>query len=262
MAVLYNFLGQPTGLSWNSNGTPNTVVGYTFTPGYNGNLNGLYFYKFAGDTGAHTAFCWLESNQSLVGSVLFSGETASGWQYQAFSSPLALTGHTNYRVAVSHAAGGWAYDYSGYHLPMVLGSVMSTGNGGWYGNGSQTNYPNSSSGDYYGIDVQFDGPVIIPALRASQDLAEVWLSAAALRASQVEAEVWTTDKAPVRISQVFGEVWAENQPPTAIRASQVFAETWTTDKPVQVIVSQLFAEVWMAAKPKTSPRRPISSQVV
>ena len=108
MAVLYSFLNQSTSLAWGSNSTPNTVVGFTWTPGYNGNLNGLYFYKLASDTGPHTAFCWNETGPVLLGSALFAGETATGWQYQAFSSPIPVVANTNYRIAVSRNVANWA----------------------------------------------------------------------------------------------------------------------------------------------------------
>jgi|SRR5215471_751168 len=228
MSVLYSFLDHAVSLTWSTNGTPNTVVGYTWTPDKNGNLNGLYFYKFAGDTGAHTAFCWLESNQSLLGSVLFTGETASGWQYMAFPTPIAVTAGTNYRVAISHVTGSWAYDYSGYHFPFTAGTVMHTGNNGWYGNGSQTNYPTSSSGDYYGLDVQFDGPAVTTNANASQ----------------LTAEAWASDAAPSRVSQALIESWEASLPAPA-RTSQLAAETWVQKANVQVSLSQLFTEAWI-----------------
>jgi hypothetical protein len=223
-------------------------------------LDGVYYWKAAGDNGPHNITVYKVSNQAVIGTGLFSGETASGWQTFTFGTPIALPTGDTYRVAVSSPT---AHAYGG-----SFGSGGGTLNGAnmpgttYYLSGSTSGFPSSSYSGWQCVDVLLDG--LLPTqLRASQDLAEVWLSAAALRASQTEAEVWTSDVPPLRISQVLGEVWVENNPPTNIHASQTLAEVWiTSTAAVQLRASQLLAEVWVESPPKMSPRRPISSQVV
>jgi len=248
MSVLYSFFPN-TYVPSAGNGTPNCVVGQTFKPGYNGNLNGLLFYKQASDTGPHTALVYLESSTATLVSQAFTGETASGWQTCTFTTPLAVTANTNYRVCVSRNVQPWAYaaGYSGVPggpSPIVYGSVM-TMSGGYYGLSSQTAYPANSSGDYYGVDVIFDGPAVNPAVVVSQALTEAWRAAGA-----------------VGVSQALAETWVTRTPPTADVVSQALAETWVSkNAPAeQLIVSQALVEIW-TAKVQAQPLR-VSSQVI
>jgi len=74
-------------------------VGVKFTVSSPASLRAVRFYKSAGETGSHTATLWDSSGNSLA-TVAFSGETASGWQRAALSSPVALTPGSVYVVSV------------------------------------------------------------------------------------------------------------------------------------------------------------------
>jgi len=52
-------------------------VGTKFVSDLNGQINGLRFYKAPTNTGSHTGHLWSASGM-LLGSLTFSGETASG----------------------------------------------------------------------------------------------------------------------------------------------------------------------------------------
>lgn len=60
----------------------------------------LRFYKSPGETGTHVGRIWSPTG-TLLASVTFAGETASGWQQQALASPFALQPGTVYTVSVN-----------------------------------------------------------------------------------------------------------------------------------------------------------------
>ena len=66
-------------------------------------LIGIRFYKDPSETGTHTGRIW-SSTGTLLASVVFTGETASGWQTQALATPLALTVGQTYVVSVGFNA--------------------------------------------------------------------------------------------------------------------------------------------------------------
>jgi hypothetical protein len=62
-------------------------------------LEAISFYKSPGETGTHTGRLWSASGQ-LLGSVAFTGESASGWQTQTLATPIPLTVGQVYTVSV------------------------------------------------------------------------------------------------------------------------------------------------------------------
>ena len=63
-------------------------------------LSALRFYKSVGETGTHVGRIW-SSTGTLITSVTFTNETASGWQQQPLASPLTLSAGTTYLVSVN-----------------------------------------------------------------------------------------------------------------------------------------------------------------
>ncbi len=134
-------------------------VGVKFQASQDGTIDGIRFYKGAGNTGTHVGNLWT-STGTLLGSVTFTGETATGWQEAAFASPVSVTAGTTY-VASYHAPnGGYAIGSGEFASPVTngpltaLASAPSGGNGLYlYGSGGfPTNSFNSSN--YY-VDVTF-----------------------------------------------------------------------------------------------------------
>ncbi|HMJ36868.1 MAG TPA: Ig-like domain-containing protein [Baekduia sp.] len=66
-------------------------------------LSAIRFWRDPAETGTHVGRIWTTSG-TLLGSVTFSGETASGWQQQALSTPLRLTPGQKYVVSVGYNA--------------------------------------------------------------------------------------------------------------------------------------------------------------
>ena len=70
-------------------------LGLTFTSAIEGYATGVRFYKGSTNTGTHTGRLWSSTGQ-LLSSVVFSGETSSGWQTAQFATPVPLTAGTAY----------------------------------------------------------------------------------------------------------------------------------------------------------------------
>jgi hypothetical protein len=84
---------------------PNAVeVGVKFSSDVAGSITGLRFYKGTGNTGTHVGHLWTASG-TLLATVTFTGETASGWQQATFSQPVPIDANTTY-VASYYAPNG------------------------------------------------------------------------------------------------------------------------------------------------------------
>ncbi|HEV8527746.1 MAG TPA: DUF4082 domain-containing protein [Actinomycetes bacterium] len=98
---------------WPSTATPATAadpdsssveLGVRFRADRDGYITGIRFYKGTGNTGTHIGNLWTNTGTNLA-TVVFSGETASGWQEASFSSAVPITANTTY-VASYHAPVG------------------------------------------------------------------------------------------------------------------------------------------------------------
>jgi hypothetical protein len=65
-----------------------------------GTISAIRYYKAASETGTHVGRIW-SSNGTLLASVTFTNETASGWQQQTLATPLAIAANTKYVVSVN-----------------------------------------------------------------------------------------------------------------------------------------------------------------
>jgi hypothetical protein len=74
-------------------------LGTKFSVSAAASLSAIRFYKDAGETGTHVGTLWNAAGQ-VVAQVTFSGESASGWQQQALTTPVALTPGAVYTVSV------------------------------------------------------------------------------------------------------------------------------------------------------------------
>ena len=76
-------------------GVPATEVGVRFKSDRAGWIVALRFYKGASNTGIHTGHLWSNTG-TLLATVTFTNETASGWQKANLSTPIAITAGTPY----------------------------------------------------------------------------------------------------------------------------------------------------------------------
>lgn len=135
-------------------------LGTRFTPSQSGKITAIRFYKGTGNTGTHTGTLWDASGNKL-GSVTFTGETASGWQQADLPTPVAVTAGQSYVVSYHAPNGNYADDQSYFTSPLTSGALTapadsaSTPNG-VYAYSSGSTFPTStySSSNYY-VDVVF-----------------------------------------------------------------------------------------------------------
>lgn len=121
-------------------------LGMKFKSTKAGKILAVRYYKAASDTGTHVGKIW-SATGTLLASVTFTGETASGWQEKALVSPLTITANTTYVVSVN--VGGYfpittnAFP-SSPSLPLTNGSlsVVNDGVNGLFG--SPSTFPTSS----------------------------------------------------------------------------------------------------------------------
>jgi hypothetical protein len=122
-------------------------------------ITGFKFYKSSQETGTHIANLWTATG-TLLASVTFASETASGWQYVELAQEVAINPNTTYIVsynsnnAYSATENYFSTDRENQNLT-ALSSAISGGNG-VYAYGSGALFPTSSynATNYY-VDVTF-----------------------------------------------------------------------------------------------------------
>src|SRR5207237_810255 len=126
---------------WNSTATPAVVdagdptpveVGVRFQSDVAGYLTALRFYKSAANTGPHVGKLWTATG-TLLASVTFINETASGWQQMALPIPVPITAGTQYVASYYAPNGHFSYSLSYFatssvdtpplHAPAVVNGV-------------------------------------------------------------------------------------------------------------------------------------------
>lgn len=135
--------------------TTSLTIGFRFTPLVDGQVNGVWFYKGTSNSGTHVARLWNDTTSTLLGGPTnFTGETASGWQYQAFPAPIAVTAGTIYVVGVDCTNGNYEFHSAFF----AAGSQIRGQVNGLMGLFTTTtgNKPNTPfNNNYYSADVDF-----------------------------------------------------------------------------------------------------------
>lgn len=136
-------------------------LGMKFRTSQDGVITGIRFYKGDGNVGPHVGSLWT-STGSLLGSVTFTNETASGWQQAAFSSPVPVQADTVYVVSYFAPAGRYALNTSYFTSSVTNGPLTALADGtaggnGVYRYGSSSGFPsNSWQASNYWVDVVFE----------------------------------------------------------------------------------------------------------
>jgi hypothetical protein len=136
-------------------------VGVKFRTDNAGYITGLRFYKFATNSGTHTAHLWSRTG-TLMATAVFAGETASGWQQVNLLAPVAVAANTtyvaSYYTSVGHYAVNSAYFASaGVDNPPLhaLKNGVDGGNG-VYGYGANGTFPASTfDSENYWVDIVY-----------------------------------------------------------------------------------------------------------
>ncbi len=136
--------------------TGSVEVGLQFSSSVAGWVTGVRFYKGPNNTGAHTGHLWT-SNGTLLASVTFTAETASGWKQANFPTPVQITANTPYVISYFAPNGGYAddqnFDWSTLSAPPLSASGVSPG---VYAYGATPSFPvNIWNVSNYWVDVVF-----------------------------------------------------------------------------------------------------------
>jgi len=155
---------------WSATTTPNIAaqndsnsieVGLKFKSDIAGYITAIRFYKGTTNTGTHIGNLWTSSG-TLLESVTFTGETASGWQQATFSTPILISANTVYVASYFAAAGHYAID-AGYFASAgfdnttlhALQDGVSGGNGVFLYSAASAFPTNTSGSANYWVDVVF-----------------------------------------------------------------------------------------------------------
>jgi hypothetical protein len=118
-----------------SNGSGGAVeLGIQFKSDAAGTVTAIRFFKAAANTGTHTGTLW-SSGGAALGSVVFTGETASGWQTMTFATPVAIIANTvytaSYHTTVDHYSADLTFAWPANNVPLHgLAGTYVYGNGG------------------------------------------------------------------------------------------------------------------------------------
>jgi len=139
-----------------TNDSASVNLGLKFYSDVSGTVSAVRFYKGSQNTGTHIGSLW-SSGGTKLGSVTFSGESASGWQQASFSSPISITANAVYVVSYFAPKGSYADDQS-YSWSAVNASPLhvSGAGAGTYAYGASTAFPASTwnNSNYY-VDLVF-----------------------------------------------------------------------------------------------------------
>ncbi|HXI30782.1 MAG TPA: N,N-dimethylformamidase beta subunit family domain-containing protein, partial [Vicinamibacterales bacterium] len=171
-----------------SNDGVNVEVGLKFSTDVGGIVNGLRFYKATTNTGTHVGHLWTGAG-TLLSTVTFTGESASGWQTATFASPAIIQPNTTY--VISYYAPNGHYSDDQYFLgraavdqwPLhALKSTPSEPNGVF--NYGASGFPSQTwFSDSYGVDVIFTPDLLMPTVALTAPAAGANISGNAVTVS-------------------------------------------------------------------------------
>ncbi|MGZ3797418.1 MAG: DUF4082 domain-containing protein, partial [Pseudobdellovibrionaceae bacterium] len=124
---------MPLSTSVSDGSTVRYELGMKFTSITSGTISAIRFYKSPSETGQHTGKIY-SATGSLLASVVFSNETASGYQQQNLPTPLAITANTVYVVSVNTGGSYYVKTDNGMANQLSSASLRSiVGNNGVFG---------------------------------------------------------------------------------------------------------------------------------
>lgn len=139
-------------------------LGMRFQSDIDGTIDGVRFYKGAGNTGTHIGNLWSKDGENMA-SVTFTNETSAGWQEALFDEPVEIEADEIYVVSYYAPNGRYAVDLSyfnnqdKYNYPLKAPASSAGGLNGLFKYGSGGGFPDQSySASNYWVDVVFSPP--------------------------------------------------------------------------------------------------------
>ena len=139
-------------------------LGMKFQSTVPGWVDGVRFYKGAGNGGTHTGSLWTSSG-TLLATGTFTNETASGWQTLIFANPVQISANTTYVVSYYDPQGHYSVDEeyfaSQVNTPPLIGVkanyLTASGGGNGVFNPGGPGFPTHMNDSWsYSVDVVFD----------------------------------------------------------------------------------------------------------
>ncbi|MDJ0314513.1 DUF4082 domain-containing protein [Arthrobacter sp. H35-D1] len=171
-------------------------LGVKFSASSNGTITGVKFYKGPGNTGTHTGYLY-KADGSVLASVVFTGETTTGWQIATFATPVEVTGGAEYTAAYSNAVGTYSSTPGEYGANVTVGPLHVSAGSAVYSYGS--NYPVNGSSASYLVDVVFE-PAVMPLSATGQVPAD---GAGSVPVSTAVSAVLSKDAVPSSVGIVL-----------------------------------------------------------
>jgi hypothetical protein len=147
-------------------------LGMKFRANASGFITGIRFYKGPNNDGPHTGHLWTSDGVSLS-QVVFTNETATGWQEASFSTPVAVTAGTTYVASYYSPSGNYSNTTEFFTGEYPAGSASTwplqaladaSGGNGVYAYGSGPTFPAASwQATNYFVDVVFTNTLAVPA---------------------------------------------------------------------------------------------------
>jgi hypothetical protein len=139
-------------------GTP-VEVGVKFMSSTAGSVTGIRFYKSAANTGTHIVNLWSLSG-TLMATATVTNETASGWEYATFSSPVSVLANTIYVASYfapnGHYSATSSVFTSAFSNPPLQAVADGLSANGVFAVSSTSTFPsNSFNSTNYWVDVLF-----------------------------------------------------------------------------------------------------------
>ena len=140
--------------------TSSVELGAKWRAEISGYITGVRFYKGSANTGTHTGSLWT-STGTLLGTVTFQNETASGWQQATFASAIPVNANQTY-VVTYHAPTGHYTGTDSFFTSAVDNPPLhalrdgADGPNGVYAYSGSTTFPTQTfASENYWVDVVF-----------------------------------------------------------------------------------------------------------
>lgn len=160
----YNLLGTETPVVQSQTADQASVeVGVSFTSSQAGAVTAIRYFRGKGNNGYHTGRLY-SSNGTRLASIVFTGETATGWQTATLATPVKLTPGSRYVVSYLAPQGKYSYTTNYFATAKTTGPLtMGATTNGLYRYGSTGGFPTSSwKATNYFVDAVFK-PEAAPA---------------------------------------------------------------------------------------------------
>jgi methionine-rich copper-binding protein CopC len=172
-ALIGDTIWSPTAtpLVADANDSHSVEVGLKFESSVAGLVTGVRFYKGALNTGTHIGHLWTATG-TLLGTVTFTGETASGWQQANFSTPISIAANTVYVVSYYAPNGEYSADANYFSAGAAATPLTALANGTAGGNGIYSyvtggGFPSSTyNATNYWVDVVFSPVTNVPVVNS------------------------------------------------------------------------------------------------